>query len=124
MPGRFAGISFWVCAAASVCAAGQFTFLTPSDDRWHYPFNFSGGSRATGSCFGSTANPGFTFNDRDGELAVAWNTAGQIAPGQGADAYGVRAVRITITNEPEATWPVDTTADEWFTYDQNQDGFD
>ena len=58
------------------------------------------------------------------ELAVAWNTAGQIAPGQGADAYGIRAVRVTLTSEPDATWPVDTTADEWFTYDQNQDGFD
>jgi hypothetical protein len=97
------------------------TFATPSDDRWHYPFS-SGGQRPVASCFGSLSNPGFIFNDRDAELVIAWSTPGQIASGQGAAAYGIRSVRVTLTNEAGATWPIDLTPDDWFTYDVNQDG--
>ncbi|MBI5862946.1 MAG: hypothetical protein HZB38_00250 [Planctomycetes bacterium] len=107
-------------------AAGQtYTFSTPTDDRWQYPFNFSGGTRTTASCFSSlgTGVPSFAnFNDRDGVLIAAWNTAAQITPGQGASAYNIQSIRFTLTNEPGALWYIDLTPDEWYTYDYNNDG--
>ena len=78
----------WLFALVATSAPAQtFDFPTPSDDRWQYPFNFSGGARPTGSCFSSlgTGVPEFdNFNDRDGVVIVAWNTSSQIPPGQGA----------------------------------------
>lgn len=107
------------------CAYGStHDFLTPTDDRWQYPFNFSGGGRSTASCFSSlgTGNPSFTgFNDRDGVLIVAWNTTAEIPAGLGAAAYNIESIRVTVTNEPGATWAIDTTPDEWFTFDFNND---
>ncbi len=112
--------------APAASADTAYVFASPSDDRWHYPFNASPGTRATGSTFGSTGdldplgNP--RFNDRDGTLIIGWNTTTQIAPDQGPEAYHVKAVRVTVTSEGGAEWPVDLTADDWFTYDVNADG--
>lgn len=106
--------------------AQTFDFSTPSDDRWQYPFNFSGGARPTASVFTSlgTGVPSFSnFNDRDGAFIVAWNTAGQIAPGAGAGNYSIASIRVTLRNEPGATWIPDLTTDEWFTFDFNNDTF-
>ncbi|GMU23113.1 MAG: hypothetical protein AMXMBFR13_31960 [Phycisphaerae bacterium] len=106
--------------ALSPAWAELHTFPTPSHDRWHYPFNFTPGSRVVGSCFGAVGDP--DFNDRDAYVIVAWQTSSQIAAGQGADAYGVRSVRITVANTSNAAWPVDLSVDEWFTTDVNGDG--
>lgn len=86
----------------------------PSDDRWHYPFNFTPGFRAIGSCFGAADTPG--FNDRDGYVVVAWDTSEQICPNLGPEAYDVQAMTVTLTNRAGADWPADTTVDGWFTY--------
>jgi hypothetical protein len=100
-------------------AGGVFTFDTPTDDRWHYPFNGTPGFRALASSFAAHFE---FFNDRDGEIVFAWNTDGQIPPGQGASNYPVRSVRIIMTNTSEAAWPVDLTPDPWYTVDLNYDG--
>lgn len=108
----------------AISASSTHDFATPSDDRWQYPFNFSGGGRSTASCFSSlgTGNPAFTgFNDRDGVLIVAWNTASEIPAGQGSSSYDIESIRVTVTNEPGATWAIDLTPDEWFTFDVNND---
>ncbi len=111
-------------AMASVLQAGQFTFETPSDDRWHYPFNFTPGFRATGSCFGAVGSEG--FNNRDAMIYIAWDTSSLIPPGQGVDAYDLQSITVTLTNQANASinpdWPIDLTVDEWFTYDLNGDG--
>ncbi len=93
---------------------------TPTEDRWHYPFNFTPGTRAIGSCFGAAGSAG--FNDRDGYVVVAWDTREDVCPGLGPEAYDVRAVTVTLTNREGAEWPPDTSVDEWFTYDVNGDG--
>ena len=119
----------WVFVMIAPAARGDtpFLFASPSDDRWHYPFNCCPGTRPTGSTFGSIGdldllgNP--RFNDRDAELIFAWDTTGQVAPGQGLGAYHVKAVKITITSEGGAEWLADSTADDWFTYDFDNDGF-
>lgn len=122
---RFIQCAILATVPIAAAAAQTFDFATPSDDRWQYPFNFSGGFRTTASCFSSlgTGTPAFSnFNDRDGVLIVAWNTAGLIAPGQGAANYDIESIVVTVTNEPLAEWPIDLSTDEWFTFDFNNDG--
>lgn len=101
--------------------ASDYVFSTPSDDRWFYPFNFNPCCRATASCFGTNGLDG--FNDRDGTAIIAWRTDALITPGLGADNYDVQSIHLTLTNIPGATWGVDLTPDEWYTFDINQDGF-
>ncbi|MEP0847390.1 MAG: hypothetical protein HRF50_11315 [Phycisphaerae bacterium] len=112
-------------AGAAAARAQQYDFTTPLYDQWQYPFNFTPGSRPIATCFSSlgTGNPDFAaFNDRDGQLIVAWNTAAQIPSGQGAQNYDVASIRITLTNQSAALWAIDLTPDEWYTFDFNLDG--
>ncbi|MBI4581204.1 MAG: hypothetical protein HY718_15990 [Planctomycetes bacterium] len=88
-------------------------------DRWHYPFSFTPGTRSVATCFGAAGSA--AFNDRDGCVVVVWNTGALLPAGLGVEAYGVRSVRVTLTNPKDATWQIDTTVDEWFTYDVNGD---
>lgn len=116
--------AFFLLSIGASAFGTEFPFSTPSADRWHYPFNFTAGSRATASCFGAAGIVG--FNDRDGVVIVAWDTSAQIAPGQGADAYNLVSLRVTLTHQANQninpSWLPDQTADEWFTYDVNGDG--
>ncbi len=94
--------------------AGEFLFDLPTDDRWHYPFNFTPGSRAVGTTFGAAGQSG--FNDRDAYVVVAWDTSDQVCPGLGLSAYQIESVTVTLTSREGAQWSVDLTVDEWFTY--------
>ncbi len=98
----------------------QYNFNVPSDDRWQYPFNSTPGTRPIGSCFGAGGYSG--FNDRDGEVLLGWDTSSSITPGQGAASYNIASVTITLTSQSGATWPIDLSVDEWYTYDLNSDG--
>lgn len=112
-------------AAATFARGQQVDFNVPSDDQWQYPYNFDPAGRSSGSCFGTVGynHPPFNyqFNDRDGIIVVAWDTSTAIAPGQGASSYAISAIRVTLTNTPNAEWPIDQSADEWFTYDVSGD---
>lgn len=116
-------IALLMLAPMGAARAEVFRFDVPSDDRWHYPFNFNAGSRPTASCFGSTGDPNFTtFNDRDGIFLIAWRTDPAVPTGLPAGSYDVRAVRVTLTHlgataSSTPSWPVDLTLDEWFTMD-------
>lgn len=123
-------VRFVIAAVSTVALAApgfaqSYDFPMPTDDRWQYPFNFSGGARPLASVFTSlgTGVPAYSnFNDRDGALIVAWDTSAQIAAGQGLDSYAISSIRVTLTNEPGGTWIPDLTTDEWYTFDVNNDG--
>ncbi len=103
--------------STAVIRAADFVVDVPSDDRWHYPFNFTPGSRATIGCFGSFGNPDFPdFNDRDGIMVVAWDTSAHIEAGFDPSLYDVCSVSVTVTNIPGAVWPVDLTLDDVSTF--------
>ncbi len=97
---------------------GEVIFDTPSDDRWHYPFNFTPGSRAFASCFGSTGDATYsTFNDRDGIFLIAWRTADHVCTALPPGAYDLRSVQVTLTASQSADWIVDLTTDPWYNLD-------
>lgn len=107
-------------AAPGLAAGAVLDFPTPSDDRWHYPFNFTPGTRPVATCFGTGGLNG--FNDRDGIAVIAWDTSALIPPGLGAANYPISSLTVTLTNQANAAWQVDLTPDEWYTYDLNGDG--
>lgn len=113
-----------VWATPATGATAEFNFDTPSEDRWHYPFNATPGFRTTGSCFGAVGTP--DFSNRDGVILIAWDTSELIPPGKGAGSYDIDSIRVTLTGQANEnitpSWLVDTTLDEWFTYDLNADG--
>lgn len=118
----FAAIA-WHSGVIAAAIAQTYEFPLPSDDRWHYPFNFTPGVRPVASCFSSVGNITYpTFNDRDGVLVVAWDTSELIEPGLCPERYAIESVRITLTSVSGARWPIDLTVDEWFTFDFNNDG--
>lgn len=117
--GRLGAVAALLTAGV-VAYADQYVFDTPSDDRWHYPFNFTPGIRPKASCFGATGEDG--FNDRDGVLIIAWDTSGQIPTGRGPGVYDIRSLTVRLTNESGAEYEVDLTRDKWFTFDVNGDG--
>lgn len=103
-----------VLTGTTAVLGGDRVFDVPSDDRWHYPFNFNPGRRATASCFGSTADPNFTtFNDRDGIFLVGWRTDSRICSNFPAASYDVRSVRVILNSPEGATWPIDLTVDAY-----------
>lgn len=108
-----------ILAAAGSARAADYDFPIPSDDRWHYPFNFTPGTRPVATCFGASGLDG--FNDRDGVAIIAWDTTTLISPGLGAANYPISSLTVTMTNQPNAAWQVDLTPDEWFTFDLNGD---
>ncbi len=106
--------------ALSVTAFGQgdpivAEFANPSADRWNYPFNPTPGTRWTASTFGN--EPGAPlFDNRDGQMIVAFDTAAAIPAGLGADRYEVLSVRLVLENAVDGTWTFDPTPDPWQSY--------
>ncbi|MBX3396584.1 MAG: dockerin type I repeat-containing protein [Phycisphaerae bacterium] len=115
-----------VIVPARALADTGFLFASPSDDRWHYPFNPLPGTRSVGSTFGTVGDRDFfgnqRFNERDGVLIFGWRTDAQIPTGQGSANYRIKSIKITLKHLANADWPIDTTSDEWYTYDVNADG--
>jgi hypothetical protein len=103
--------------------AGTHDFPVPADDRWHYPYNFTPGTRGLAPCFSAVGNVTFpTLNDRDGMFYIAWDTGARIETGLCPLQYAVEQVVVTLTHVPGAAWIPDLTVDEWYTFDVNNDG--
>ncbi|MFT3684172.1 MAG: GC-type dockerin domain-anchored protein [Phycisphaerales bacterium] len=86
-------------AAGQASAAQTFTIdgLTPSLDRWMYPFGDFAGNRVTAPTY-TTLFSGYTiFDDRDAEFLVGFNTSGQVPAGFAPFQYRVQAVSVNTT---------------------------
>ncbi len=95
------------------------TLLNPTYDRWMYPFNFSNGSRATASTFGSTGASGETqdFDERDAQFYIAYDTSSIATPGQGVGNYNVNSITLSVTvDTPSGTFNYDPTYDPYTSY--------
>ncbi len=122
---RFYLIALPIVLVAATASGQQYDFNTPSDDQWQYPYNSDPAGRSPGNCFGTVGynHPPYNyhFQDRDGIVLAAWDTSGAIPTGQGAASYHISAIRVTLINIPNAQWPIDTSVDEWYTYDISGD---
>lgn len=98
-----------------------YNFPTPSDDRWHYPFGFDGATRPIASIFAAPGHCYDGFNDRDGQIIVAWDTSDLIAPGQGLNHYNIQSITLTMTHPADACWQPDLTTDPYYQFDIDGD---
>jgi hypothetical protein len=109
----------FLLAAASLFAAasaGAATFPV-SGDRWMYPFNGAAGLETAASTFGAPGDA--SFDDRDGQYLLEFDTSGEIAAGLGAANYQVNSARLVVTLRPEGeqgTWNYDPTYDPYATF--------
>jgi hypothetical protein len=108
---RLAAAALALGCSSATLAAGSYVFPAPSLDRWMYPFNSTPGTRPVISTFGST--PGAAeFDSRDGQMLVGFNTAAQVAPGQGSTIRVMQAVlELEVSNN--LIFQYDPTQDPW-----------
>lgn len=82
---------------ASVFAQPFSIQSAPADiARWMYPFNASPANRATASVFSGFGSVG-SYDTRDAQFLLDWNTSNSIPTGMGARNYLIRRVRVTLT---------------------------
>lgn len=99
------------CLAANLCLAGigkawpqHFTLQPPVGDRWHYPFNFSPGTRPTASLFWNNGRDFPIFNKRDGVAILKWDTSASIPSGNAPSSYHITSCTVSVHNVTSATW--------------------
>lgn len=92
----------------------------PSIDRWVYPFNATRGYRAVISNFSSlgqeNAFPPLSFDQRDAQMLVGFETTPEVPTGRGVCGYRVNSAQVVLTvSEPDA-FQYDATVDDWTSY--------
>ncbi len=83
--------------AAPLALAQDFTVISPSVDRWMYPFGSQAGSRPTVPTFASlnTCGTDDRFDDRDAQFLIIFDISAIIPAGQPPSSYSVSALRLT-----------------------------
>jgi hypothetical protein len=97
-----------------MAASADATTFDATGDRWMYPFNGAAGFETTASVFGAPANP--SFDDKDAQYLLDFDTSGGIAAGQGATNYVITSATLTLTLKPEGqqgAWNYDPTYDPY-----------
>lgn len=78
-------------------------------DRWHYPFNFTPGSRQSGALFILNASDSQNFNRRDGLAIVQWELA---IPSEVPANYEIAAATLTFWDRRQAAYSLGTFTEE------------
>ncbi len=89
--------AFTLMALPATAQTIHASYDQPTFDRWNYPFNLAEpGTRIAATTFSSGLLPG-QFDDRDAQFLNSFITAGDIAPGQGANNYHILSATFTAT---------------------------
>lgn len=114
--------SIFVGAGVSVAEAADqplsFSLASPALDRWNYPFNQTPGYRPTASVWGAFLDDDLSpdFDNRDAQMHIAFDTAGEVEPGLGPEAYTITSAVVTITAADDDSFVYDPTSDPWQSY--------
>jgi hypothetical protein len=117
------GVALAATTALDISVAYAQTFNVqynqPTFDRWNYPFSSNPGKEKFAPAFGAIEIPG--FDDRDGELLLAFSTAADIPLNLPPDYYHVELVEVTTFVGVDQQFAYDPTFDSIFTLLQNND---
>jgi hypothetical protein len=108
-------------AAGQAFASPTYTVdtLSPSLDRWMYPFGDFAGTRTTAPTY-TTLFSGYTiFDDRDAEFLIGFNTSGLVPTGFAPFQYRVSGMTVRTTcavADSTASFVYDPTLDPVSTY--------
>jgi hypothetical protein len=115
----------WVASALTVLVGSavtvdaapiiQFRPAAPTIDRWNYPFDSAPGFSESGATFSALgqedAFPGFSFDQRDAQVVLGWDTNGVIPTGLGVCRYEIIGASVTIAVTGEIAFRYDPTYD-------------
>jgi hypothetical protein len=89
----------------------------PTLDRWFYPFNATPGTRSDAPIFGSVTDQevGFdpSFDNRDGQMLIGFDTSAVVPTGLGAGGYTISQASVRVTVKSDLTFEYDPTADPY-----------
>ena len=112
----FASALLLLVAAGGARAQGSVV-VEAAGDKYMYPFINDipeAGRRGSASAFGAYGlidDPRFNFDDRDGQFFLDFATAAVAPPGQGASAYRILSLTVTIVVENDNIFDYDPTFD-------------
>ena len=106
-----------MAVATTAADVVEVNFTEPTLDRWFYPFNASPGSRADAPIFGAITDQevGFdpSFDNRDGQMLIGFDTSAVVPAGLGAASYTISAASVRITVKSDLTFEYDPSADPY-----------
>ncbi|MCC6319862.1 MAG: hypothetical protein IT438_00305 [Phycisphaerales bacterium] len=106
-------------AAVMSCGAQPIDvqISTPILDRWVYTFGQNPGAETEATVF-SILGSGFesTFDIRDGQFLVGYDTSGAVMPGQGTSRYRILSASVTTRISRDKVFRYDGTFDAMETY--------
>ena len=106
-----------VVVATAVADVVEVNLTEPTLDRWFYPFNASPGTRVDAPIFGAITDQeiGFdpSFDNRDGQMLIGFDTTGDVPAGLGAANYLISAASVLVTLKSDLTFEYDTTVDPY-----------
>lgn len=92
-------------------------FDSPQLDRWMYSFNQTPGAEVEATCFSPLLSPfQASFDNRDGECLVGFDTAASVPSGQAAANYRIRSATVTLRVSRDQAFTYDPTPDTFNTY--------
>jgi hypothetical protein len=106
--------------ASPFAAAAPLSFTPPAEDRWMYPFNGTPGLRDTAPTFGAVSSYP-TFDNRDGQFLMQFDTGAAIPSGLGASNYVITLATLEIT-VAGGSFQYDPSYDSYTTYNGGADG--
>ncbi len=101
-------------AASSRGGVIDYTTASPTIDRWMYPFNSSNpqGSELDATVFSPIGAPSeASFDNRDGQMILGFNTTAAVAAGVPLDHYRILSARVTVVASRNNTFVYDPSAD-------------
>ncbi len=109
------GIGFTCLAASARAESFSIDNVEANFDRWMYSFNSSPGTRQSAPVFGAVGEG--SFDDRDGQFLIGFNTAAAGAPTvlPAGKKYRIEAVSVTATHSMGA-FTYDATFDDYRSY--------
>ncbi len=115
---RAAGLLTTLALAPAAHAGDVFaTFPIPSIDRWMYVFNQSPGLETEARVFSPFPYPLGSFDNRDGQFLVAWDTASaQLPTGLAANRYRILSASVTLRVSGNNYFQYDPTYDSYLSY--------
>jgi len=106
-----------VLVATAAADVIEVDLAEPTLDRWFYPFNASPGSRSDAPIFGAITDQevGFdpSFDNRDGQMLIGFDTSGVVPAGLGVASYTISAASVLVTIKSDLTFEYDPTADPY-----------
>lgn len=111
-------LALLACSHAARAGDVSASFPVPSIDRWMYVFNQSPGLETEARVFSPFPYPLGSFDNRDGQFLVAWDTASaQLPANLPINRYRILSASVTVRVSGNNYFQFDPTYDSYLSYE-------